>query len=196
MFVHDVMTTGVVTVRTDTHVKAALQLLDRHAITAMPVLDRGGHILGVVSEVDLLRDAFVHDPRASLLPAADSTEVATYVEEVMTNQAIVISQDADVTEAVELITDTAVKSLPVVDANRRLVGILSRHDIVHRLARPDQDIKSGVDEMMTELGIDWTTSVDDGVVVVLGPTTERERRLARAAAATVTGVRAVEIATS
>jgi len=194
MLVHELMTTDVVTVRVDTHVKQALTLLDKHNITSTPVVDSKHHVVGVLSEADLLRASVLHDPRARMSPVAEeSGDVARYVEDVMTRHPMVIEPDADVAEAVELMTSTAVKSLPVVDARQRLVGMISRHDVVHRLARADELIKESVDELLDQLGVGWLTTVDDGMVSVQGPRSRRERDLARTAAATVAGVRSVDI---
>ncbi|MDX6302550.1 MAG: hypothetical protein QOF53_3764 [Nocardioidaceae bacterium] len=194
MLVHELMTTDVVTVRVDTHVKQALSLLDRHNITSTPVIDRQDRVVGVVSEADLLRASVVHDPRAHLAPVAEAPrDLARYVGEVMTRQAVVIEPDADVAEAVDLMIRTTVKSLPVVDDRQRLVGMISRHDVVHRLARADALIKRSVDELLDELGVSWLATVDEGVVTVRGPQSSREHELARTAAATVAGVRSVEI---
>lgn len=194
MLVHELMTTDVVTVRVDTHVKQALSLLDEHNITSTPVIDSRRRVVGVVSEADLLPVSVLHDPRAQLTPVADEPrDVARFVEDVMTRQTIVIAPDADVAEAVDLMTSTAVKSLPVVDDRQRLVGMISRHDVVHRLARADDLIKESVDELLDELGVGWVATVDDGVVTVRGPQSPRERELARTVAATVAGMRAVEV---
>jgi CBS domain-containing protein len=195
MLVREVMTTEVVTVRVDTQVKQALRLLDAHNITSTPVIDSRRRVVAVVSEADLLRASVLHDPRARISPVAeDPGDVARYVEEVMTRHPMVIEPDADVAEAVDLMTSTAVKSLPVVHEQQRLVGMISRHDVVHQLARADGLIKESVDELLDELGLGWLATVDAGVVTVEGPRSWREHELARTAAATVAGVRSVEIA--
>jgi CBS domain-containing protein len=140
MLVHELMTTDVITVRVDTQVKQALSLLDRHNITSTPVIDPQDRVVGVVSEADLLRASVLHDPRAHLTPVVEAPRgVARYVGDVMTRQAVVIEPDADVAEAVDLMTSTAMKRPPVVDDRQRLVGMISRHDVVHRGAcrRPD-----------------------------------------------------------
>jgi len=198
MFVREVMTRTVVTIAPDAHVKEALVLLDRHGITSIPVVDARGRIVGVVGEADLLRDAVPHDPRArlSLLPdgSDEPPEPARYVDQVMTRHPLVVTADADVAEAVEIMTSTVVKSLPVVDPRERVVGVISRRDVVHRLARADESLGRSVTELLRELDTGWSATAEDGVVLVVGPSTWRERELARTAAATVAGVRSVEIA--
>jgi CBS domain-containing protein len=195
MFVHELMTTEVVSVRRDTHIKQVIRLLDKHNITSVPVMDAQDRVVGVVSEADLLRESVVHDPRGhmSVVPE-EPGGVPRYVEEVMTNHPLVVDADADVADAVEVMTSTAIKSMPVVDDRGRLVGMISRHDVVRSLARADQLIQQSVDELLDELGVSWVATVDDGVVTVQGPQDWREHDMARTAASTIAGVRSVEIA--
>ena len=76
MLVREVMTTRPVTVTPEASTKDALRLLDRHSITAMPVVDPDGVVIGVVSEADLVRDALPPDPRAHMLPATGEREIS------------------------------------------------------------------------------------------------------------------------
>jgi len=192
MLVREVMTADPVTVRPATHVKEALRLLDTHAITAMPVVDRSGAIVGVVSEADLVREGVPMDPRAHMMPDLGPwTEPPTCVMDVMSRPPVTVSQDSDVADAVELMTSTTVKSLPVVDHARRPVGMISRRDVVHRLSRPDEAIESELDERFRRLGVEWVATVDEGRVTIDGPVDNRARSLAMTTATTVPGVRSV-----
>jgi len=197
MLVREVMTTDVVTVRVETHVKQALTLLDEHNITSTPVIDSEHRVVGLVSEADLLRAPVLRDPRAHMSPVAEEPgHVALFVGEVMTRHPTVVEPDADVAEAVDVMTSTAVKSLPVVDDRHLLVGMISRHDVVHLLARADDAIKASVDQLLDELEVGWLATVKDGLVTVQGPQSRNERDLARTAVATVAGVRGVEVPAS
>ena len=73
MIARELMTTDLVTVRTDTPVKAALALLDENDITSLPVVGPGGRIAGVVSEADLIRELVGPDPRTREIPHDDDT---------------------------------------------------------------------------------------------------------------------------
>ena len=158
----------------------------------MPVIDRAGAIVGVVSEADLVREAVPHDPRAHMIPnLASSVEPPACVSEVMTRLPVTVSAEGDLADAVELMTSTAVKSLPVVDDDRRLIGMISRRDVVHRLSRPDEAIESELDARFRQLGVEWLATVDDGRVAIDGPVGNRARNLALTTAATVPGVRSV-----
>lgn len=132
MSVYEIMTPRPVTVRSHTTVRSALELLATHQVSALPVVDAHGRVHGVVSEADLIRDLVPLD--ADAVPAGCLPDRPRYVEDVMTNHPVTVSPDDDIAAAVELITSTAIKSVPVVDAERHVIGILSRADVVRALA--------------------------------------------------------------
>ena len=92
---------------------------------------------------------------------------ARYVADVMSTYALTISSEADLADAVDLMTSTVVKSLPVVDGDK-VVGVISRKDVVHVLARKDERVQAEVDDLVRSDGADWVVEVDDGVVRVTG----------------------------
>lgn len=166
MLVHDVMTKDPVTVQRGTSVKKALVLLARHGVTSLPVVGSGRQIHGVVSEADLIRESVARDPRVQETPLEGCAVTPPMkVDEVFTPHAVVVHPDDDLATAVELMTSTSVKSLPVVDRKDRLVGIVSRSDVVRLLARADSAIEGEVDELVRSLGYpNWLVEVHDGVV--------------------------------
>ena len=177
--------------------KHAVGLLDTHAITTMPVVDADGRIVGVVSEADLVREAVAQDPRAHMIPSGEPPpESPRTVAEVMSRHPLTVAADTDLADAVDLLTSSAVKSLPVVDDRRRAVGMLSRRDVVHALARADERIEAELDELFRELGVTWSVTVDEGRVTVDGVADANARALAETAAATVSGVRSVQVVES
>ncbi|HET8604525.1 MAG TPA: CBS domain-containing protein, partial [Marmoricola sp.] len=111
MLVREVMTAQPVTVRTDTAVKDALALLDRHSITMLPVLSPAGMIVGVVTEADLIRDVVKPDVRTHMIPPQRSQTLLPphAVVEVMNHQTVTVTADTDLAEAANLMTGTAVK---------------------------------------------------------------------------------------
>ena len=188
MLVRDVMTTPAITVRDTATVKEATILLDRHAITALPVVDRDGRLVGVVSEADVIRDLVLPDQRVhENLLALDDQPAVSRVADVMSAHVLTATSDTELAEAVELVTSTAVKSLPVVD-DGRLVGMMSRRDVVCQLARADEVIEAQVDDLVRQVGRDWLVDVADGIVAIDGPEDEADRRLARALSGSVAGV--------
>jgi CBS-domain-containing membrane protein len=195
MLVRDVMTADPVTVRTDTSVRTALELLDRHSITTLPVLSPAGLLVGAIGEADLIREAVRPDARAHAIPsqAAPRTRAPRRVVEVMNHRTVTVRADTDLAIAADLMTDTGVKSLPVIDEHHRVVGMVSRRDIIHMLARRDTMIEAEVDAIFHELGVDWLAEVQDGVVMLTGPENAQDRALAETAAGTVPGVVAVNV---
>jgi CBS domain-containing protein len=123
MLVREVMTSPAVTVGPDESIRHAIALLDRFQVTALPVIDEDGCPIGVVSEADLLREAL---GRAG----------HTTVRDVMTRQVLTVSADGDVVDAFAVMDGTVVKSLPVL-LHGRVVGVISRRDLVATLARGD-----------------------------------------------------------
>jgi CBS-domain-containing membrane protein len=195
MLVKDVMTTEPVTVTTRTPVKTALTLLARHRVTSLPVLDRDQRICGVVSEADLIRDLVARDPRAhELVLGDDRADLPQTVGDVMTPHAITVQAETDLALAVELVTSTSVKSLPVIDHHDRVVGMLSRSDVVRVLARADDAIAGEVDALLTSVGLDgWFAEVTNGRAVLTGPDDTSDAATAYVVAGTVPGVLSVEV---
>ncbi|MCD4524978.1 HPP family protein [Nocardioides sp. cx-173] len=195
MLVQDVMTPEPVTVRIDSTVKGALILLADHGVTSLPVVDAAGRIRGVVSEADLIREAVARDPRLRETPLPrDRTDAPDSVADVYTPHAVSVRGRDDLADAVELMTSTSVKSLPVVDADDRVVGIVSRSDVVRLLARADSAIGAEVADLLRSLGHDsWLVEVQDGVVELSGPRGHSEAAIARVTAGSVGGVIEVRV---
>ncbi|GAB3195111.1 CBS domain-containing protein [Nocardioides hungaricus] len=195
MLVRDLMTPDPQTVTADSSVKEAITRLAELGITSMPVVDRHRRLLGIVSEADLIRDLVARDPRAQERPIEMRPLFAPHtVDEVYTRAAVSVHADDDVAAAVEMMTVTSAKSLPVVDADGRLLGVLSRSDVVQALARADDVIAADIDELLVDLGHgDWLVEVDEGCVRVSGPSGAAERSLAHVVAHTVPGVVEVDV---
>ena len=192
MFVKDVMTSPVITIHVHTSVKEALRLLDEHRVTSLPVTDGRGHLVGIVSEADLLRDAVRGDPRAHMAPHEKVEEHPSHVEDVMSTLSMTVTGDTDLSDAVDLMTSTAVKSLPVVEGGR-VVGVVSRSDVVHLLARSDEHIRGEIDELLRSAGLECEVHVDDGVVRIEHLEDPAQWRVAEVIAGSVAGVISVQV---
>jgi len=188
MLVREVMTEPAVTVAPETSVKQAVLLLDRHQITAMPVVDDEGHLVGVVSEADVLRDVLPTDRRVhELLVEITAPIVQLRVTDVMTHLPVSVSPDDDLAEAVELLVGTQVKSLPVVGFGR-VVGMVSRRDVIAVLAHRDELIEAEVDEELRQAGVECMVEVEDGVVRLRDADGPDALRIAQVIASRVPGV--------
>jgi CBS domain-containing protein len=188
MLVRDVMTCPAVTVTEGTTIRDAARVLDTHAVTAVPVVDRIGAVVGVLSEADVIREMLLPDPRVHVeTPPTVAPPCAGRVDEVMTKMPVVVGPAEDLSVAVDLMTSTTVKSLPVLE-HGRLLGMLSRRDVLRALARTDETIETEVNALLRADGTDWWATAADGVVEVAGPRSEPERRVAEVLAGSVTGV--------
>jgi CBS domain-containing protein len=188
MLVRDVMTTEVVTVGPMASLKHATELLDTHHVTALPVVDEHGRLVGVLSEADVLRDGLLPDPtRHEIRTPVSGRTAPLRVKDVMTAMPVSVTADSDLAEAARTLVDTQVKSLPVVE-HGHLVGIVSRSDVIAMLARRDPLIEAEVDELLRAAEVDFLVEVVDGVVRLDGPTGEHTREIARVLASAVAGV--------
>lgn len=193
MLVREVMSAPAITVTAQTLTRRALKMLDEYGITAMPVVDADGGVVGVVSEADLVRDEILPDPRARMTPVRISEwGPPQRVGDVMSTRPLAVSSGTDLVDAVDLMTSTVVKSLPVVD-DGRVVGVISRRDVVRLLARRDEVIAAELADLIRSEGAGWVVEVTDGVVHVHGPVDEHERRIAEVLAGSVAGVVAVRV---
>jgi CBS-domain-containing membrane protein len=192
--VSDVMTTEVVTVRCGTGYKEIADLLVHHGISGVPVLADDGGLVGVVSESDLLskvertdragahpllsRRSRVHQRKATGDTAAD----------LMSSPVVTTGPDATLAAAARRMEAEHVKRLPVVDGVGRLVGVVSRRDLVRVYTRPDEQVRDGVLDLLDALWIDPSEvgiTVYNGVVELTGELDRRSSaillaRLARA----------------
>ena len=195
MLVREVMTTSPVTVRPGTTVQAALRLVANAHVTSLPVVNAAGQLRGIVSEADLIKDRVPADPRLhELAHPGDLPDRHDFVEQVMTPHVIAVGPDDDVVLAVETMTSTTVKSLPVVDRSGRVLGMLSRSDVVRVLAGSDADLRRDIDCALTRVGLrDWLVEVHDGAVDLTGPSDPGAVDLARSATTMVPGVTSVRI---
>ncbi|MBO4206712.1 CBS domain-containing protein [Micromonospora echinofusca] len=171
------MTRDVVTVAPETGYHQIADLLVRHSISAVPVVDPEGRVLGLVSEADLLakleysdREPY-HPLAVRRLGAGRGRAAGENAAGLMSYPVVTISADASVTGAARLIDAAGVKRLPVVDERRHLLGIVSRRDLVRLYARGDEEILAAVLDVLTGLRVDPAdlhVRVDDGVVSLAG----------------------------
>lgn len=181
--VEDVMTRDVVSVAPDASYREVVDALVTSGVSAAPVVDAGGHVVGVVSEADLLHKVeAVGDERHRRilggLRRPDAKAHAAVAADLMTAPAVVVEPATSVVAAARRLETERIKRMPVVDAEGRLVGIVSRRDLLRIHTRPDADIRADVIDnvLLRTLWIDpLTVEVDvvDGVVVVTGKVESR-----------------------
>lgn len=172
-----VMTRDVVTVGPDTGFREIADLLVSRGISAVPVTDDAGKVLGIVSEADLLAKLEYSDrpPRHQLVLRSSRAHRAKAggdtAADVMTAPAVTVTPDAPVATAARTMEAARVKRLPVIDADGHLVGIVSRRDLVRTYVRTDDELHSSVLLVMNALWIEpdsITVQCREGVVHLSG----------------------------
>lgn len=199
--VSDVMTRSVVSLREHAEFKEIVQVMRARRFSAYPVLDDSDRVVGVVSEDDLLvKQAYSGSevPPWFLVRHADKARVSGLTAaELMTTPAITVLPGAPVSDAARKMHAKHVKRLPVVSEDGRLVGIVSRIDLLSEYDRPDDDISDEVLGTLAggEYG-NWqaySVTVASGVVTIRGPVPSEQAALrlldAIRAIAGVVGVR-------
>jgi CBS domain-containing protein len=183
--VNDVMTSDVVTVTVDTPYRDIVDTLTERRVSAVPVVDGDRHVVGVVSEADLLHKIeFVGEgPERRIFAGRRRREArakahGTLARDLMSAPAITIVPRATLTTAAKLMDDEQVKRLPVTDELGRLVGIVSRGDLLRVYLRPDAAVEHDVVEEVLRRAL-WVEAgavkvrVHDGVVTLSGRTDRR-----------------------
>ena len=183
MKVRDVMTHSVLSVRREAPLKEVALVLVDHRISGVPVVDVDGAVLGVVSEADLLMkergaDAVRHRPLARFLGESQESRTqlaklaAVTAGEAMTAPAVTIESGRRISEAAALMIARRVNRLPVVD-DGRIVGIVTRADLVRAYVRSDDELARTIreDVLLRILWLDpsvFTVVVTDGVASISG----------------------------
>jgi CBS domain-containing protein len=213
MKARDVMVSPVITVNEDSTVRQLAETLLAHRISAVPVLDSNGRMVGIVSEADLLHRPESGTERPSSwwlsLISGERALTAEYVQshaqrvgDVMTREVQTAHTDTPLVEIADLLEEKHIKRIPILDDHGALVGIVSRANIVQVIAsaRPKLDISLSDtairEKLIAELRKQsWAhvhklnATVTNGVVDLWGFTeSEKERHAIRIAAESIPGV--------
>ncbi|MGY4742235.1 CBS domain-containing protein [Streptomyces sp. ATMOS53] len=176
--VSDVMTRAVIAVGRDAPFKDIVRLMERWKVSALPVLEGEGRVIGIVSEADLLPkeefrdgvpDRFTQRQRLSDLAKAG----AQTAEELMSSPAVTVHGATTLAEAARIMARRDVKRLPVIDDEGRLEGVGSRSDLLKVFLRDDEDLTAEVrhevvDRLFPLPADHIRVEVSDGVVTLTG----------------------------
>lgn len=216
MLARDVMSTPVIAVLADASVTDVAAVLVANRISAVPVLEQDGLLVGIISESDLFQRPEVGSdvPRswlASLMETEDQAAIrltrtlGTHARDVMTSSVVCVDEASDLRAVSRLLEQHKIKRV-VVTSEGRAVGIVSRSDLIRVLAlaglseraapTSDEAIRTSILDRLSEAGIRSTyvsVLVHDGIVSLWGMVKSASiRNGIRAAAESVTGVRKVE----
>lgn len=179
--VRDVMSTQIVAVRRGATFKQMAAKLREHRVSAFPVIDDEGKVIGVVSGADMLAKEALADGHPGIPGRLGS--IVHHKEhqkaegltagDLMTHPAVTVKPEDTIEHAARLMYSLQVKRLPVVDAGGCLAGIVSRADLLSVFDRPDEEILAEItdDVILHSFLMDpalFTVSVSDGVVTVKG----------------------------
>jgi CBS domain-containing protein len=200
MRVRDLMTKEVATISEDDSLKEAARIMTEKRVSGLPVVDSEGIVIGMLSEADFVERA--GNERAGLVAMLFDRNVrrlkAEVVGQAMTKNVITVDGDAPYTLAARLMDRKRVKRLPVVDGAGRLLGIVSRSDVLGVFARPDEAIADHIRQRIINETLDLepdsvTVAVEEGQVSLMGEVpTRMEARLLEDLSKAVDGVLAVD----
>lgn len=148
----DIMTSPTISVGKDKNVKEALNLLAKHNISGMPVVDEGNKVIGIISGADIMR----YSQKTKLLPLSSTSLwvspfgdtdddlkmirsgydnlYRTPVNKIMTTKVYTASRDTPISDLAKLMNQRNINRIPVVDSEGQLVGIVTRGDLVKYMA--------------------------------------------------------------
>lgn len=213
----DIMTPNVITVAPEATVAEIAEVLMAKGISAVPVVDQNAAICGIVSEGDLMRrmanDADDKRPWWLRMMSSNTEEAADFIKshgrtahDVMTQNVVMVSEDMELSDLAKTLETNRIKRVPVV-TDGKLVGIISRSNLLQVIAGQKTEIKKEVDvsdrEIRKQVHDSLSTQhfashgslnviVEDGVVELWGwIETEPEREALMLAAREVAGVKDV-----
>ena len=151
MRVEDIMTKDVVTVSENDTVEKCANLLNKYDLSGLPVVDTDNHVIGIITEGDLIKHntkvevpafleilggiIYLDDPNKYFENVRKS--MGHFVSTVMTRDVITVSPDQEIEATAKLVARKKIKRLPVVDEDEKLIGIIARRDIMNYLFAND-----------------------------------------------------------
>lgn len=183
--VKDVMTDGVVSVTEETPYKEIVETLAQNGVSAVPVIDEDRRVIGIVSEADLLHkmeftglEPHVHLLERRQRRVARAKAAGDIARDLMSSPAVTVSSGGSLPAVAKMMDDERVKRLPVVDEQGRLVGIVSRSDLLRMYLRDDASIRAEIREQVLRRTM-WidpetiTVAVERGIVTLAGTADRR-----------------------
>ena len=196
MRARDIMSHPAITVLASAGISETANLLAARGFTAVPVTDDDGHLIGIVSEADLIRDRIKPDPRIhGLGPVPTHQRRRETVADVMSTSVESLTPGADVADIARMMIDEHIRCFPIVDGVG-VVGVITRRDLLRAaVARSDHDLQRDVTAELTALDDSgrFRVTVQGGIADIEDYRDDAaDRRLAERVAAEVPGVIAVE----
>lgn len=183
----DVMTTPAVCVQPSTPITEVAAILARRGFCAVPVVEEGDRLVGLVTETDLIRERFGLDSQ----PPANGRDRSpkTVAAQIMTSPVEFVRPEATLSALAKCMISGRRRSMPVVEGSR-VVGMVTRRDVVETIARSDDMILTGVRKGLERAGLRhrWLVRVQAGVVHLFGDSDLERQHEAMVVAESVPGV--------
>lgn len=138
MNVVDLMTTDVISVTTGTGLREAARLMFRNRVSGLPITDDSGALVGIITEADFLK--------LEVERQEGTRDQGDTVADVMSRGVVTVQPEVEIYEAAKIMAVQEVRRLPVIDEEGRLLGVISRADIVSIFTRPDDVIEDEIRE--------------------------------------------------
>jgi CBS-domain-containing membrane protein len=190
MNVVDLMTTEVISVSKSAGLRQAAQLMFKNRVSGLPIIEDDGTLAGIITEADFLR--------LEVERQEGNRGTGDTVGDVMSRGVVTVGPETEISEAAKIMAVQEVKRLPVVDDEGRLLGIISRADIVSLFTRPDDVIEDEIREDLIRRVLfidpdDLVVEVANGVVTLRGEVpTQREASIIEELTGRLDGVFRVE----
>ncbi|MFB6706737.1 CBS domain-containing protein [Streptomyces sp. NPDC056333] len=176
--VNDVMTKTVVTITPDAEFKEIAAAMEQWKVTAVPVVEGEGRVIGIVSEADLLTKEEFHEQSPGMIEhmrrLGDIAKAGSVrAKDLMTSPAVTVKPDTSLPRAARVMADRHIKRVPVVDADGSLKGIVSRADLLKVFLRSDDELaaeirREVVNRLFPTAHQDVKVSVTWGVATLTG----------------------------
>ena len=131
----DLMQKNLITVSKDTSISDVVAILAEKKITGLPVVDDDMKLIGLVSEKDVLRAAYRMISDSYEFAAGDT------VEKVMAKELVLFSPEDNIADICQCFLDRSIRRVPVVDSDGKIVGVISRKDIITKAFNTSEAIK-------------------------------------------------------
>jgi CBS domain-containing protein len=186
----DAMTSPAITIHQEATLREAGDVLARRGISALPVVDDNGHLVGIVSQMDLIRLSTADTVEGAEAQPDNSRSLPMRVAEIMTVEVVTVSPETDLHTVAQRLSESHIRQVPVL-SDTEPIGVVSRRDLIKWMARSDAALTLDVIAVLGDEArrlAHLEVSVHEGVAHIEGEARHDTLALAAKLARTVPGV--------
>jgi CBS domain-containing protein len=190
MKARDAMTSPAITINQEATLREAGDVLARHRISALPVVDDDRQLVGILSQMDLIRFNTAESPRAAEAQPQSSEPEPMRVADIMTVEVVTVSPETDLHTVAKRLSESRIRQVPVL-SDAEVVGVVSRRDLIKWMARSDAALTLDISAVLSDEArrlANLEVSVHQGVAHIEGEGAPDTLALAAKLARTVPGV--------